>query len=99
MPRHINKLIYAWEWGWGTGEKHLKLQYFKLTFIFFSIKHIFRHFSCSARCEICSKLTIKTPEYINLTIKLKNKDTIDVVLVSFLLTLNTFDFLLQCFYC
>ena len=31
--------------------------------------------------------------------KVKNKDTIDVVLASLLLTLNTFYFLLQCFYC
>ena len=31
--------------------------------------------------------------------KVKNKDTIDVVLASLLLTLNTFHFLLQCFYC
>ena len=31
--------------------------------------------------------------------KVKNKDTIDIVLASLLLTLNTFYFLLQCFYC
>ena len=31
--------------------------------------------------------------------KVKNKDTVDVVLASLVLTLNTFDFLLQCFYC
>ena len=30
--------------------------------------------------------------------KVKNKDTVDVVLASLLLTLNTFHFLLQCFY-
>ena len=29
----------------------------------------------------------------------KNKDTIDVALASLLLILNTFDFLLQCYYC
>ena len=31
--------------------------------------------------------------------KVKNKDTVDVVLASLLLTLNTFHFLLHCFYC
>ena len=68
-----------------------------LFFVFCCIKHIFQYFSPHARCEIFSKLTIKTPEYIKLTIKLKNKDTIDVVLASLLLTLNTFQ--LQCFCC
>ena len=36
------------------------------------------------RCEICSKLTIKMPERI---------------LVSLLLTLNIFHFLFKCFFC
>ena len=44
-----------------------------LFFLFSSIKHVFRHFSRRARCEICSKLTIMTPEYVKLTIKLKIK--------------------------
>ena len=44
-----------------------------LFFLFSSIKHVFRHFSRRARCEICSKLTIKTPEYVKLKIKLKIK--------------------------
>ena len=42
-----------------------------LFFLFSSMKHVFRHFSCRARCETCSKL--KTPEYTKLTIKLKIK--------------------------
>ena len=42
-------------------------------FLFSSIKHVFRHFSRRATCEICSKLTIKTAEYVMLTIKLKIK--------------------------
>ena len=56
-------------------EKHFNLQSVKLTFFFFfsSIKHVFRHFSCGARYEICLKLTIKTPEYIESTIKFKIK--------------------------
>ena len=47
----------------------------KLTFCFFfsGIKHVFRHFSRRRICEICSVLTIKTPEYVKLTIKLKIK--------------------------
>ena len=40
---------------------------------FFSIKYVFWHFSRRATCEICSKLTIKTPEYVKLIIKLKIK--------------------------
>ena len=38
-------------------KKHFNLQSVKLTFSFSSIKHVFRHFSRRARCEICSKLT------------------------------------------
>ena len=49
------------------------MQSVKLTFLFSSIKHTFWHFSRRARCEICSKLTIKTQEYIRLKIKLKTK--------------------------
>ena len=40
-------------------------------------------------CEICSKLTIMS----------NNRISIDVVLVSLLLTLNIFDTLLRCFHC
>ena len=40
------------------------------------------HPNTRKRCEICSKLTIKTPEHQN--------DVIDVVLVFLLLTLNIF---------
>ena len=47
--------------------------------------------SC-ARCEICSKLTIKAPKYVKLTIKTP------LTLLSSLLTLNKFHFLLQRFF-
>ena len=47
-----------------------------LFLLFPSIKHILWHFSCRAKCEICSKLTIKTPEYVKLTIKLKTKTSL-----------------------
>ena len=65
--------------GWGLytgdflsgGKAHFNFQSMKFTFLsfFFSIKHVFRH----ARSDICSKLTIKTPEYVKLTIMLKKK--------------------------
>ena len=43
-------------------EKRFNLQSVKLTFLsFFKYKHVFRHFSRRASCEICSQLTIKTP--------------------------------------
>ena len=42
-----------------------------LFFLFPGIKHVFRHFPRRAKCEICSKLTVKTSEYVKLTIKLK----------------------------
>ena len=40
------------------------------------------------RCEVCSKLPIKTLEYVKLTIKVNNKDTVGVVLVSLFLILK-----------
>ena len=63
-----------------------------LFFLFLSIKLVFRHFSCRGGCEMCSWLTRKVNDKVN------NKDTIDVVLASLLLTFNTFDYLLQSFY-
>ena len=36
-------------------------------------RHVFWHFLCRARCQIYSKQTIKTPEYLKLTVKLKLK--------------------------
>ena len=67
-------------------DKHCNLQSVELTFLSFfsSIKHVFRHFSRRARSEM---------------FKINNKDTVDVVLASLLLTLNTFQILLKCLYC
>ena len=70
--RSPNGRAYTWE------EQHFNLQICNLLnllfFLFFlSIKPVFRHFSRRARCEIRSKLTIKTPEYVKLTIKLEIK--------------------------
>ena len=49
--------------------KHFSLQ----PSFFSSKKYVFWHFSCHARCEIYSTLTIKTLEYEHLKIKLKIK--------------------------
>ena len=32
-------------------------------------KPVFRHILCRARCKMCPKLTLKTPEYVKLTMK------------------------------
>ena len=62
-------------------EKHFNLKSVKLTFLYF-----FQYKArCRARRQICSKLTIKTLEYVKLT-KVKNKGSFDVVLASLLLT-------------
>ena len=77
-------------------EKHFNLQPLKpITFLsFFLYKTHVCHISRHERYEICSKLTIKTPEYVKLTInKVNNKDTVDVILVSLLLDLNIIHFL------
>ena len=71
----------------------------KTYFFFCSIKHVFWHFSRRAKCEICSKLTMKTPEYIKLMIKSKMKTPLTPFMVSLLLTLDTFHFVLQSIYC
>ena len=53
---------------------HFSLQSVKLTFLsFLPVKHVFWYFSRCGKCQICSKLTIKTPEYVKLAIKLKIK--------------------------
>ena len=44
-----------------------------LSFLFTSIKHVFCQFLRHVRYEICSRLTIKTPAYVRLTIRLKIK--------------------------
>ena len=56
-------------------ERHFNLLPVKLlTFLsFFQHKTRIWHISRRERCEICSKLTIKTPEYVELTIKLTIK--------------------------
>ena len=48
-------------------------------FVFNCGKIVFRYISRCARCERCSKLKIKTPEFVKITIKL----TIKTPLTSF----------------
>ena len=45
-------------------------------------------------CKICSKLTMKTPEWLNV-----QKNVNDVFLVSLMLTLNRFHILIWFFHC
>ena len=67
-------------------EKHFNLQFVKPTFLsFFQYKARILAFFMSWKLWNIFKV--------------KNKDIVDVVLASLLLTLNKFDFLLQCFYC
>ena len=84
-------------------EKHfLQFAVYQIPFCFFfsSINHVFSHFSLRARWERCSELTINKDTRIRkVNIKVKNKDTVDVVLATLSLTLGTLHFLLQYFYC
>ena len=66
-------------------EKHFNLQSVKLTFL----SKIWNMFKVNNENTRIRKVNDKD----------KNKDTIDVALASLLLILNTFDFLLQCYYC
>ena len=50
-------------------------------FLFRSIKHVFCHFSCHGRYEMCSKLKIKTRIH-KVNNKVKDKGTIDVIFAS-----------------
>ena len=45
------------------------------------------------------KVNIKDTRIHKVNDKVNNKDSVDVVVVPILLTLNTFHVLLQCFYC
>ena len=87
-----------------SGRKTLQFAIWSIRLTFIIRISVFFMFSCRVKCEIYSKLTIKTPEYITLTIKLK----ITTPFTSFwplytfwplYATLDTFQFLLQSFYC
>ena len=60
-------------WEYDHLQKVEKNKIFNLQSAKISFFHYKPRISRRARCEICSKLTIKTPEYVKLTIKLKIK--------------------------
>ena len=59
-----------------TSTCNLNLLNLLLLFFFSSVKFVFWHISRRSRYEICSKLTIKTPEHVKLTIKLTTKTSL-----------------------
>ena len=68
-------------------------------FIFFScIKHVFRHVFTSCKIWNLFKVNNIDTRIRKINGKVKNKDSVDVVLASLWLTWNTVHFLLQCFY-
>ena len=67
--------------------------------IFFScIKHVFRHVFMSCKIWNLFKVNNIDTRIRKINGKVKNKDSVDVVLASLWLTWNTVHFLLQCFY-
>ena len=70
-----------------------------LFFLFFQYKARITAFFTSCKMWNTIKVNNKETKIRKVNDKIKNKDTVDVVLASLLLTLNIFHFLLQCFYC
>ena len=70
-----------------------------LLFFFFHYKTRILAFFTSCKMWNMFKVNNKGTRIRKVNDKVKNKDTIEVVLASLLLTLNPFNFLLQCFYC
>ena len=68
-------------------------------FLFFQYKSCIFAFSTSCKMRNMFRVDNKDTRICRVNIKVKNKDTVDVVLATLLLTLRTFNFLLQCFYC
>ena len=85
-------------WTYIREEKHFNLRSVKLTFLsFFQYKA--RILAFFTLCNKDTRIYNKDTRIRKVNDKVKNKDTVDVVLVSLLLILNTFHLLLQCFYC
>ena len=70
-----------------------------LFFLFFQYKARISPFFTTCKMWNMFKVNTKDSRIRAFNDKVKNKNTIDVVLASLLLTLNTFHFLLQCFFC
>ena len=68
-------------------------------FLFFQYKSRIFAFFTSCKMGNMFRVDNKDTRIRQFNIKVKNKDTVDVVLATLLLTLITFHFLLQCFYC
>ena len=81
-------------------KKQFNLQSVKLTFLSF-LQYKARISSFFMPCKMWNmfKVNNKDTKIRKVNNKVKNKDTIDIILPSLLLTLNIFHFLLQCFYC
>ena len=82
-------------------EKHFNLKSVKLIFLCF-IQYRARISAFFTSCKMWNmfKVNNKDTRICKVDDKVKkNKDTVDVVLASLLLILNTFHFLIQCFYC
>ena len=83
-----------------SGELHFSLQSVKvITFLsFFQYKARIFAYSRHEKWKIKFKVKNNGTRISKVKDKVNSKDTVDVVLVSLLLKLNTFHFLLQCFY-
>ena len=93
------------EWGFYTGgayireEKHFNFQSAKLHFLsFFQYKSCIIAFFTSCKMWNMLKVDNKDTRIRKVNNKVKNKDTIEVVLATFLLTMSTFH-ISHCFYC
>ena len=84
----------------GGKEKHLNLQYVKVESYPYTRKYGSEKACILAYCTLHKMWnTFKVKIKDTRIHKVNNKDTVDVILVSLLLTLDTFHFLLQFFYC
>ena len=111
-PRRTDKGQIWWSYiqgayirgsGWGAyiqEKNYLNLQFFKLTFLsFFQYKARITAFFTSCKMWNMFKVNNKDTRIRKVNDKIWNKDIVDVALTSLFLTLNTFYFLLECFYC
>ena len=90
MSLYLTRRLYTW-WGLIFGRKITSIcnPLNLLFFLFF--QHTVRISAFFTSCKLWNMFKVND--------KVKNKDTVDVVLPSLLLTLNIFHFLLQCSKC
>ena len=108
MGVYTKKRQLSWAYIWRglytgdlySGGKNFICNLLNLVFFLFCIKkQVSRYFSRHAKMWNMFKVNHKDTRIRKVNDKVKNKDTVDVVLASLFLTLNTFHFLLHCFYC